>query len=259
MFGAPVAVNLHRKFKQILPNGTTYTPYGATEALPVSTISGIQVLSSTAKLTEAGKGTCIGKAIPDIKIKVIAITDEVIEEISQTNILPHFEIGEIIVQGPTVTREYFDLPDKTKEAKIQDGQLFWHRMGDIGYLDDDQRLWFLGRKSHRVQTQAGLMTPISCEAIFNQHPSVKRSALVGLGKEGEQIPAIVIERKDGIYLAGKDRSIFESELLALGKKYHHTQSIQKIYLSKKFPVDVRHNIKIDRLKLKEEIENVESH
>lgn len=259
MFGAPVAVNLHRKFKQILPQGTTYTPYGATEALPVSTISGKEVLSLTAKLTEAGKGTCVGRAILDIKLKIINITDETIENLFDAKELAPFEIGEIIVQGPTVTKEYFNLEDKTKEAKIKDGDEFWHRMGDIGYLDDENKLWFLGRKSHRVETVSGIMTPISCEAIFNQHPQVRRSALVGLGLKGQQIPAIVIERKDGIYLAGKDRSIFESELLALGKKYPHTQSIQKIYLSKKFPVDVRHNIKIDRLKLKEEIENVENH
>jgi len=103
-----------------------------------------------------------------------------------------------------------------------------------------------------------VLYPIPVEAIFNRHPAVKRSALVGLGKPGKQIPAIVIERKDGQYLSGKGRSIFESELLAVAKKYPHTRDIQKIYLSRSFPVDVRHNIKIDRLKLKEEIEQYEN-
>ena len=80
---------------------------------------------------------------------------------------------------------------------------------------------------------------------------------MGLGTPGNQSPAIVIERKDGQYLSGKGRSIFESELLSVAKKYPHTKDIQKIYLSKTFPVDVRHNIKIDRIKLKEEIEHHE--
>lgn len=257
MFGAPVSVLIHRKFKGLLPNGTTFTPYGATEALPVSNISGSFILKNTAQLTEDGKGTCVGKVVPGSKVKIIQITDSIIETLAQAKELPHYQIGEIIIQGPIVTKEYLDLPEKTREAKIYEGEKIWHRMGDIGYLDSEENLWFLGRKAHRVETSEGLMTPISCEAIFNKHPAVRRSALVGLGELGQQTPAIVIERKDGQFLSGKERSIFESELLSLSKKFPHTAKIQKIYLSKHFPVDVRHNIKIDRTKLKEEIESHE--
>jgi acyl-CoA synthetase (AMP-forming)/AMP-acid ligase II len=257
MFGAPVSVLIHKKFKAILTNGTTYTPYGATEALPVSNISGEFILRNTAELSENGKGTCIGKVVPGSEVKIIKITDSVIENLSDATILGKNFVGEIIVKGPTVTKEYLDLPDKTREAKIYEGGIVWHRMGDMGFFDDEGLLWFLGRKSHRLETWAGMMTPISCEAIFNRHPAVKRSALVGLGKMGQQTPVIVIERKDGQFLSGKERSIFESELFSLAKKFPHTAMIQKIFLSKHFPVDVRHNIKIDRLKLKEEIEGHE--
>ncbi|MBC7712711.1 MAG: AMP-binding protein [Rhizobacter sp.] len=255
MFGAPVSVLIHRKFKALLPNGTTYTPYGATEALPVSNISGDFILKNTAQATENGKGTCIGTPAPGTTVKIIKITDDVIEKLSDAKILSPNEIGEIIVSGPTVTKEYLDLPSITREAKIYDGETIWHRMGDMGFVDPDGLLWFLGRKGHRVETTEGLMTPISVEAIFNRHPSVRRSALIGLGKLGRQTPAIVIERSDGQFLSGKERSIFESELLSLAKKSPHTAMIQKIFLSKHFPVDVRHNIKIDRTKLKEEIES----
>ncbi len=261
MFGAPVSVNIHRKFRNILPNGTTYTPYGATEALPISHVSGKFILKETAALTEKGLGTCIGKAVPGIQIKVIKISDQAISKMKEAHILGAMEVGEIIVSGSTVTSEYLNLPEKTKEAKIIDNinhNQLWHRMGDIGYLDHESNLWFLGRKVHRVETREhGLLTPISCEAIFNQHIDVKRSALVGLGEKGHQEPVIVIERKDGMYLSGKERSVFENELLKIAKQYPHTQMIQKIYLSKHFPVDVRHNIKIDRQKLKAEIENYE--
>ena len=256
MFGAPVSVRLHRKFKSLLPNGTTYTPYGATEALPVSTISGEFILKNTANLSDEGHGTCIGLPVPGMQIKIIKITNDPILTFDSSLELPSKEVGEIIVMGPTVTREYLDLPDKTREAKIinSDGT-FWHRMGDMGYFDDKGLLWFCGRKTHLVESiNHKRYYPIPCEAIYNKHPSVKRSALVGLGAEGSQIPAIVIERSDQQYLSGKERSIFESELLSLAKKYPHTRDIQKIYLSKTFPVDVRHNIKIDRLKLKNEIE-----
>ena len=257
MFGAPVSIVLHKKFKPLLPNGTTYTPYGATEALPVSNISGDYILKNTAAMSENGKGTCIGSPVPGVEIKIIKITDAVIEKLSDAELLTTNQIGEIIVKGPTVTKEYLHLPDKTREAKIYDGDDIWHRMGDMGFFDESKNLWFLGRKAHRVETKDALMTPISCEAIFNKHPDVKRSALVGLGVLGKQIPAMVIERKDSQFLSGRERSIFESELLSISKKFPHTAGIHKIFLSKQFPVDVRHNIKIDRLKLKEEIEGHE--
>jgi acyl-CoA synthetase (AMP-forming)/AMP-acid ligase II len=258
MFGAPVSVNMHRKFKNILTHGTTYTPYGATESLPVSNISGDYILQYTAKLSEKGHGICIGKPVHNIEVKIIKTIDGPIKHFNDVTLMPKFEPGEIIVRGKVVTKEYLDLPSKTLEAKIicDDGS-FWHRMGDIGYLDEEGKIWFLGRKTHRVETIESKMYPIACEAIFNLHPLVKRSALVGIGKLGDQKPAIVIERKDGEYLLGKDRSIFESELLTLAKKFPHTENITKIYFSKKFPVDVRHNIKIDRTKLKEEIEKHE--
>lgn len=258
MFGAPVSTKMHLKFRALLPHGTTYTPYGATEALPVSNISGEFILKHTAHLSDEGRGTCIGKPVPGIEIKIIRSTNSVIEKMNENLVLPPGQVGEIIVRGLAVTREYFQLPEQTREAKIPDSHgTFWHRMGDVGYIDEKGLLWFCGRKSHQVQTKDEVLYPIPVEAIFNRHPAVKRSALVGLGKPGNQTPAIVIERKDGQYLSGKGRSIFESELLSFAKKYPHTKDIQKIYLSRTFPVDVRHNIKIDRLKLKNEIEQYE--
>lgn len=259
MFGAPVSTRLHLKFRPLLPHGTTFTPYGATEALPVSNISGEFILKNTAHLSDEGRGTCIGKPVPGVDIKIIRSSNGVVAHMNEAVVLPSGEVGEIIVRGKAVTKEYFNLPEQTREAKIHDTDgTFWHRMGDVGYLDQNGNLWFCGRKSHQVFAKDEVLYPIPVEAIFNRHPAVKRSALVGLGKPGKQIPAIVIERKDGQYLSGKSRSIFESELLAVAKKYEHTRDIQKIYLSRAFPVDVRHNIKIDRLKLKEEIEEYEN-
>jgi acyl-CoA synthetase (AMP-forming)/AMP-acid ligase II len=258
MFGAPVQVSLHEKYAQILPNGTTYTPYGATEALPISNISGKYILEKTAQFTKGGLGTCVGIPTDGIKVKIIDATEFEIEHISDADILPINSIGEIIVQGLVVTKEYLNLHEQTALSKIygDEGQV-WHRMGDVGFLDDKGRLWFCGRKSHCVHMKSEVLYPIQCEAVFNQHPEVKRSALVGLGVLGNHTPAIVIERKDKQFIQGKNRSIFESELLSLAKKHPHTEQIQKIYFSKSFPVDVRHNIKIDRLKLKAELESYE--
>ena len=83
-------------------------------------------------------------------------------------------------------RSISDRPEATAAAKIADGtQRCWHRMGDVGYFDADGRLWFCGRRAHIVVTENGTMYPVRCEAIFNQHPQIYRSALVGVGEMTE--------------------------------------------------------------------------
>lgn len=257
LIGAPVAPKLHRKLKSLFPNGTSHTLYGSKAAFPVSSISGDFVLKKTAHLTEDGHGNCIGIPVNSAEIKIIKITDKVISSFAPEIELPANEVGEIIIKGPMVSQEYFNHKLDAHEVKISHADSFWLRMGDIGYIDREGLLWFCGRKSHVVTTKTLKLYPVACEAIFNKHPAVKRSALVGLGEPGNQTPVIVIERVDGQHLMGKGRSIFESELFSIAKKYPHTRDIQKIYLSKHLPVDREHNIKIDRLKLKEELESAE--
>ena len=119
-------------------------------------------------------------------LRIIPISDAPIESMRDAGALGAGEIGEICVRGPTTTQGYFRRPEddaKSKLAPTDDGTL-WHRMGDVGYLDEAGRLWFCGRKAHRVETQEGVMFSVRCEAIFNQHPRVYRSALVGLGARG---------------------------------------------------------------------------
>lgn len=247
MFGAPVRNELHKKFSKILPNGTTYTPYGATESLPVANISGKIILEQTAALTEKGKGTCVGEPVSGVKVAIMEITDRVVDHIKQARILGLHQIGEIIVKGDIVTAGYYQSPQETAQAKITDDVSFWHRMGDLGYIDDSGRIWFCGRKAHRVETPSGLLCSVMCEAIFNAHYGVRRSALVGIGEKGKQSPAIVIERNS----AGRklDKRILGKELLDLAGKNSLTAPIKSVHFCDSFPVDVRHNIKIDRLKL----------
>ena len=72
MFGFPVQARVHTLFKKTMPNAQTFTPYGATECLPVSSISGHEIVTSTYKKTKKGAGTCIGKALCKTKIKIIS-------------------------------------------------------------------------------------------------------------------------------------------------------------------------------------------
>jgi acyl-CoA synthetase (AMP-forming)/AMP-acid ligase II len=251
MAGAPVSPAILERVQRILPNhADAHTPYGATEALPVSSITAREVLNETAALARAGKGTCVGKALPGITLRVIRITDEAIPYWDDRLVLPRGEIGEIVVKGSVVTREYFKREKATALAKIPDGPSWWHRMGDVGYLDERDRLWFCGRKADRVQAAQGTLFTVPCEAIFNQHAHVFRSALVGIGPIGNHRPVIVIEpHPDTFPATAAATARFTDELLKLGSANPLTAGIASVLFHRSFPVDVRHNVKISRDKL----------
>lgn len=246
--GAPVPVHvLQRMTKVLSPHADIFTPYGATECLPVASIGGRRVLSETAELTRQGRGTCVGTIFRQMQVKIIRTTFDPILTLADAEELPQGEIGEIIVKGPVATREYFRRADSTAAAKINDGNSFWHRMGDVGYLDAGGQLWFCGRRAHIVWTADGPMYSVCCEAIFNNHPDVYRSALVGPGERGQQVPGIVIEPEPGKYPETAEAvTIFTDQLLKLGAASELTKSIRNIYFHRSLPVDTRHNVKINR-------------
>jgi acyl-coenzyme A synthetase/AMP-(fatty) acid ligase len=155
-----------------------------------------------------------------------------------------------MVSGPVVTRQYVTRTDANALHKVADGETFWHRMGDVGYFDEQSRFWFCGRKAHRVTTAGGVLFTICCEAIYNQHPAVYRSALVGVGSQGNQRPVIIAEPWPDKFpaSAARERELVQ-ELIALGKKSDLTRSIDDVFVMKALPVDIRHNAKIFREKL----------
>jgi acyl-CoA synthetase (AMP-forming)/AMP-acid ligase II len=246
--GAPVQARTIELFTALLPDGAeVHTPYGATEAVPIASIVGSEVLSETRSLTDKGYGICVGRPIHDTAMRIIAVSDEPIRRWSEDLVVPQGTIGEIVVKSPLVSRNYFENPVADSLAKILDGWEFWHRMGDLGWMDKKGRIWYCGRKSHRVTTAGGTLYTIPCESIFNTHPLVHRSALVGIGPPDRQIPAVCIE------LWKSRRSIaleaVRSELLHLAGQYDHTRSIDTILFHPAFPVDIRHNAKIFREQL----------
>src|SRR6266540_1714005 len=251
MAGAPVSPTVLERVHHILSDSAeAHTPYGATEALPVSSITAREVLRETAALTRAGQGTCVGRPFPGLTLQVIRITDELIPAWDDRLVLPRGQIGELVVKGPVVTREYFRRERDSALAKIKDGDAWWHRMGDVGYLDEQGRVWYWGRKADRVQTASGTLFTDPCEAIFNLHPDVFRSALVGIGPAGRQRPVIVIEPQQGKFPATADEvARFRDELLRLGATHPVTAGISTALFHRAFPVDVRHDVKIARDKL----------
>lgn len=248
--GAPVpARTIERMAARLVPPAQVHTVYGATEALPVASIGSDEILGETRFATDQGRGVCVGRPVPGIEVRVIRISDEPIPDWSDDLTVPDESIGEIVVSGPIVTRTYFNRPEATRLAKIVDPSRakFYHRMGDVGYLDDRGRIWFCGRKSHRVVLADETLFTIPCEAIFNTHPDVYRSALVGVVRGGETTPVICIEPARRLSRGEQER--IRGELLERGSHFPHTRRIRTVLFHPSFPVDIRHNSKIFREKL----------
>ncbi|UXK07330.1 fatty acid CoA ligase family protein [Shewanella putrefaciens] len=260
--GAPATIASIARFSKMLSDGVpVLNSYGATESLPISMI-GSDALFATTEMTDNGAGICVGHAIDGVSIGIIGISEAVIPEWDDALLLKNGEIGEIIVQGPMVSQSYYQYDSQrdnqrdsaTAMAKIWDpvANCVRHRMGDLGYLDDQGRLWMCGRKAHRVDaTHKGKFAKryysIPCERIFNTHPNVKRSALVGVKVANEITPLICIEL-DTSLVCNKSQQLYQ-ELTTLSEQFHQTQGIKRFLIHPDFPVDVRHNAKIFREKL----------
>ncbi len=250
--GAPVSPRVLQWMRSTMAeDGQMYTPYGATEALPVASIESREVLEETADRCRQGAGTCVGRRFTGIQWKVIAIDDGPLDNISQVRELPTGQIGELMVRGDVVTRQYVTRTDQNPLHKVADGDDVWHRMGDVGYLDAEDRFWCCGRKSHRVRTARGELFTEPCEAIYNNHPHIHRSALVGIGEPGAQAPILIAEpwpeHAPGDSMSAEQLS---AQLRALGKEHETTRQIDRVLVyPKRLPTDIRHNSKIFRERL----------
>ncbi|MGM0655776.1 MAG: fatty acid CoA ligase family protein [Thermodesulfobacteriota bacterium] len=245
--GAPVSPANIEQFSSMLSNETQiHTPYGATEAVPIISIGSHEILSETGKLSEQGFGMCVGRPIENTEVKLIEISDEPISQIQEIQEMPENQVGEITVKADLVTEHYFNDANADLLAKIPDtdGKV-WHRMGDLGWKDSKGRIWFCGRKAHRVETGKETLFTIPVEAIFNNHEKVYRSALTGVGPKNRQIPVVFVEPFEKI----SDEKQFRRELADLAAKNPLTAGIEYIFIDYKFPVDIRHNSKIFREKL----------
>jgi acyl-coenzyme A synthetase/AMP-(fatty) acid ligase len=254
MAGAPVEPSVLETMYAVAPNATITTPFGATEALPISIMDGKEILSETAALSNQGHGNCVGYALENETLKIIEVRDETIEQWADALEVPQGVLGEIVVKGPVVSPRYVARPVQTAQAKIYEADgSFWHRMGDLGFFDEKGRVWFCGRKSHRLETEDGILCPIHVEALANQLPHVTRSAVIGVGEKGKEKPVLLIEENDEIRkMSGAEQQALLDEAQKIRSPYLPTTSIKSVEFVKAFPVDVRHNAKINRELLQKE-------
>ena len=274
--GAPVPPEVVSKMLELLPEDARFwTPYGATECLPVAAIEGRELLSLRER-TESGAGTCVGWPVPPNEVRIIRIGDDAIAEWTDALLVGVGQVGEITVAGPSATDAYWNRDAQTRLAKIREtlpegGTRIVHRMGDLGWFDAEGRLWFCGRKSQRVVVdEATTLCTEQVEPVFNTHPDVARTALVGVvrmagekrlelsrgsagqlrhsGSAAGRQPLLCVELKRGVDAKQWPRIVDELRHLADG--FVHTAKVEGfLHYPKPFPVDIRHNAKIGREKL----------
>lgn len=254
--GAPAKLEALAALRAAMPSdGTVYTTYGSTEALPLTTLEWDE-LAGTRDATASGAGSCVGRAVPesdaDYLVRLIRIHDDAIPVWSDDLLVAPGEVGEIVATGPQISGAYHADPAAVARAKIvehrADGSVrLWHRVGDLARQDEHSRLWFCGRISQRVRTAGGDMYTVMIERIFDTHPALARSALVGVGRPGAQVPVLCYELRDGVDPAERDR--IERELWRHGQQRDMTAKVRVFLWHPGFPVDIRHNAKIGREQL----------
>ncbi|NIM70991.1 MAG: AMP-binding protein [Xanthomonadales bacterium] len=247
--GAAVPIDVIRRLQVALPAGAlVHTPYGATECLPVASASSVELDAAIERRTQTGAGICVGRPVAPNRVGILPISEHAVPLLDESELLPANAAGEVIVHGPTTTDAYWQREAQTREAKTCDHQgRVWHRMGDIGYFDDAGRLWYCGRKSQRVELDGTTLFPDQVEAVFNTHPDIRRTALVGVGSGAER-RAVLCAETEGRVGRGRRQEI-RAELLRMAADDPRLADIRTVLFHRRFPVDIRHNAKIGRERL----------
>jgi acyl-coenzyme A synthetase/AMP-(fatty) acid ligase/pimeloyl-ACP methyl ester carboxylesterase len=231
--GAPVSVMLLRSLQVVLPRAELHTPYGMTEALPLTDIS-------LPELEEAGSGNgvCVGRPLPGVRIRVSALDGlgRAVGPLTDQADLT----GEICVSAAHV-KDRYDRLWATERASSRDPG--WHRSGDVGHLDAAGRLWVEGRLQHVVTTADGPLTPVGVEQRIEAGSPVTAAAVVGVGPAGTQqaVAVVVPNTKPAVGLVGLE--LASTVRAAAGVRLAAVLGIDAV------PVDIRHAAKIDRQRL----------
>jgi acyl-CoA synthetase (AMP-forming)/AMP-acid ligase II len=243
--GAPMYADTIGPLREMIArDGDVHADYGATEALPATEMPGDEALAETYAATTRGEGLCVGRPFAGVELKIVDIVDGPIASLADVRELRTGEIGEILVRGPHVSLAYADDPESTRKNKVTSGDTVWHRLGDAGYLDERGRLWVCGRVGHRIELIGGPMFPLLCEPIFDAHPHVRRSGLVGVRTGAAMTPVICVETAGE--LRGDELASLREELLRIAAQHPTTSLIKHVLFCPRLPVDPRHNSKIER-------------
>jgi acyl-coenzyme A synthetase/AMP-(fatty) acid ligase len=235
--GAPVPASLLREVQDVLPGADAHTPYGMTEALPVTDISldGIEAAG-------AGEGVCVGRPLSGVDLAVSPLSPTGVAEGPLTS--SPDRTGEICVRAGHV-KDRYDVLWATERASSRPAG--WHRTGDVGHLDHDGRLWVEGRLPHVISTSAGIVTPVGVEQRVERLDEVQAAAAVGVGPPGTQAVVVVVVLARTPRRSGSGRRLSVAPLpLTDAVRAAAGVDVAAVLVGPRLPLDIRHASKIDR-------------
>jgi acyl-CoA synthetase (AMP-forming)/AMP-acid ligase II len=230
--GAPVFPGEAAIYHQAFPNTKVQIVYGSTEAEPISAIDVKELVESNNAILEEGLN--VGKPDQSATVKIIKIIDEPItvesEEELKTFELPEGALGEIIVSGDHVLREYFNNAEGLKRNKIFIGENCWHRTGDSGYLGKSGNLYLTGRCATLIERNGKVLAPFIYENFFQLIKGVEMGTVI---MRSQKFLAVIEMRE------GENEELVRKEIAACDVNF------DEVVFMKKIPRDPRHNSKID--------------
>ncbi|MEV4627265.1 alpha/beta fold hydrolase [Micromonospora sp. NPDC049523] len=239
--GAPVPAVLLAQAQALMPKAQPHTPYGMTEVLPVTDITLDQIVDAG-----PGDGVCVGRPLPGVQVAIAAL-DPTGTPAEQPGDAPG-HTGEIMVRAAH-TKDRYDALWLTE--RISSRNPGWHRTGDVGYLDQDGRLWVQGRLTHVLITSDGVLTPVGIEQQVESLPQIARAAVVGVGPRGAAQVVVIAET-----LPPVRRARLASRELTDAVRAVAAPPVAAVLVVPALPTDIRHNSKIDRSRLRRWAERV---
>ena len=233
--------------------GGYHLVYGATEGFPLCQNQAINILKSDSK-TKSGNGICLGKAVSGVKIRILTFRHP-LEEFDNSLAVDVTgkginSIGEISVSGPVVYTRLIAGDEKAfggslTWARDTNDRTTWHRTGDLGYIDVENRIWLVGRKKHRVELSNGVtLYPKQIEPILDSMFDI-RTALVN-GPNNSQA-FIIVEKNNQNWKILEDK--LKHSIPTLCKLLKNNIDFSFVPFSQSFPVDSGHQAKIRREEL----------
>ncbi len=233
--GAPVFPGTLDAIAAMAPGAAVVAVYGSTEAEPIAKVDRRDIHAEDRDAMRRGAGLLAGRPEPSIEVRVIGdrwgtpLGPWSMEEFDGER-LGASRTGEIVVSGDHVLAGYLDGAGDAG-TKIRVGARVWHRTGDAGSLDDQGRLWLLGRCSARIEDARGVVYPFAVECAASGITGVRRTAFV-LHRNQR---VLVVELRHGATADARD------DLL----RHLAWAHIDGIRVVPNIPVDRRHNAKVD--------------
>ena len=166
------------RIRVTFPRAEIYNFFGQTEMSPTTCVL-------KAADFEARRGS-VGKPIVNVEARVV---DELMNDV------PQGSVGEIVYRGPTVMKEYWNMPEATDEV-FRGG---WFHSGDLCRQDEDGFLYVVDRKKDMIISGGENIYSAEVEAAILRHPKVRDVAVIGVPHDrwGETPRAVVVPADTG--------------------------------------------------------------